>query len=100
MTEFEALMWRVEADPRLRSTMIGVVRARPRARLGPAVGRARVGIRLIPRFRQRVVDPPLHLGMPAWIADPDFDLAYHLRRVQLPDPGASARCSSSRSRSR
>ena len=24
MSEFEALMWRVESDPRLRSTMIGV----------------------------------------------------------------------------
>ena len=34
-----------------------------------------------------MVDPPLHLGMPAWVPDPDFDLTYHLRRVRLPEPG-------------
>ena len=45
------------------------------------------GSRLLPRFRQRVVDPPLHVGLPAWAADPDFDLAYHVRRVRAPDPG-------------
>jgi WS/DGAT/MGAT family acyltransferase len=45
------------------------------------------GSRIIPRFRQRVVDPPLHLGLPAWTTDPDFDLGYHLRRVRLPRPG-------------
>jgi WS/DGAT/MGAT family acyltransferase len=44
--------------------------------------------RLIPRFRERVVDPPLQLGRPAWVADPDFDLGYHYRRVRLPGPGS------------
>jgi len=28
------------------------------------------------------------LGPPAWAPDPGFDLAYHLRRVQLPAPGS------------
>jgi WS/DGAT/MGAT family acyltransferase len=44
--------------------------------------------RLIPRFRQRVVEPPLGLGMPTWVADGDFDLRFHVRRVRLPAPGS------------
>lgn len=87
MSEFEALMWRVERDPRLRSTMMGVyvLDTVPEwARLEAAHEWAS---RMIPRFRQRVVDPPLHLGRPAWVTDPDFDLGYHLRRVSLPEPG-------------
>jgi WS/DGAT/MGAT family acyltransferase len=44
--------------------------------------------RLVPRLRQRVVDPPLQLGAPAWVVDPEFDLDHHLRRVRLPHPGS------------
>lgn len=87
MSEFEALMWRVESDPRLRSTIMGVYvldRVPDWERFQAAHEWAS---RMIPRFRQRVVDPPLHLGAPAWVADPDFDMGYHVRRVQLPPPG-------------
>lgn len=42
---------------------------------------------LVPRYRQRVVDVPLGLGQPVWVDDPEFDLAYHLRRAALPAPG-------------
>jgi diacylglycerol O-acyltransferase len=47
-----------------------------------------MGLAAAPRFRQRVVDPPLHLGLPAWTTDPDFDLDSHVRRVRVPDPGS------------
>ena len=43
--------------------------------------------RLVPRFRQRVVEPPLGLGAPTWVVDAEFDLGYHVRRVRLPEPG-------------
>jgi diacylglycerol O-acyltransferase / wax synthase len=88
MSEFEALMWRVESDPRLRSTMLGVYVLDCEPDWDRLVAAHEWGSRLIPRFRQRVVDPPLHLGMPAWSADPDFDLGYHVRRVRVPDPGS------------
>jgi WS/DGAT/MGAT family acyltransferase len=39
----------------------------------------------VPRFRQRVVEPTLGIGVPAWVVDPEFDLHYHVRRVRLPD---------------
>jgi hypothetical protein len=37
----------------------------------------------IPRYRQRVVFPPLNVGLPSWETDPDFDVANHVREVTL-----------------
>src|ERR671916_1779986 len=45
---------------------------------------------LVPRYRQRVAEVPGHLANPVWVDDPDFDLAYHLRRSALPRPGTEA----------
>ena len=42
---------------------------------------------LVPRFRQRLAQPPLALSRPWWVDDPRFNLDYHLRRVALPHPG-------------
>jgi diacylglycerol O-acyltransferase / wax synthase len=86
MSAFEALMWRIEADPRLRSpmTVVDLLDCVPDwERLRSAHDWAS---RLIPRFRQRVQEPALGLGVPTWLDDPDFDLDYHLQRVALPAP--------------
>ncbi len=40
------------------------------------------------RFRQRVREPLLGLGLPRWEIDPHFDLNYHLPQVSLPAPGS------------
>jgi diacylglycerol O-acyltransferase / wax synthase len=45
---------------------------------------------LVPRYRQRVAEVPGHLANPVWVDDPDFDLAYHVRRSALPRPGTEA----------
>ena len=42
---------------------------------------------LVPRYRQRVLEVPGHLANPVWADDPDFDVAYHVRRSALPRPG-------------
>jgi WS/DGAT/MGAT family acyltransferase len=34
------------------------------------------------------VNPPLRIAPPEWRPDPTIDLAYHLRRVALPEPGS------------
>jgi WS/DGAT/MGAT family acyltransferase len=44
-------------------------------------------IALVPRYRQKVKWVPGHLGNPVWVDDPDFDVAYHVRRSALPRPG-------------
>jgi diacylglycerol O-acyltransferase len=38
---------------------------------------------LIPRYFQRVVIPPLNLGLPVWEYDPEFDIRNHVREVTL-----------------
>ena len=43
----------------------------------------------LPRYRQIVRMMPFDVSEPYWIDDPDFDLAYHLRRTALPRPGSA-----------
>lgn len=87
MSAFEAVMWRAEVDPRLRSTTTSVL-VLDRA---PEWERLLAGHRwvaaAVPRFRQRVVVPAFGIGHPTWVEDPDFQLDYHLRRLSLPPPG-------------
>ena len=87
MNAMETLMWRAEADPRLRSsiTAVDVLDSEPDwERLYAAHEWA---TRVVPRFRERVVEPPLGLGAPVWAIDPEFDLDRHFRRMRAPAPG-------------
>lgn len=85
MNALEAIFWRAEIDPRLRSTITAV----EVLDTTPDWERFRDahdwGSRMVPRFRQHVTELPFGLGTPAWTTDPDFDLDYHVRRVRLPD---------------
>lgn len=47
-------------------------------------------LHLLPRLRQRLAVPPLQMGRPFWVDDPDFDLGAHVKRVDLPAPGGEA----------
>ncbi len=87
MSAFETLTWRIEVDPRLRSTITIVDLLDQAPDWQRLVAAMDWGSRTVPRFRQRVVEPALPLGPAVWSTDPDFDLAYHLRRVRLPQPG-------------
>jgi WS/DGAT/MGAT family acyltransferase len=42
---------------------------------------------LVPRYRQRVVYPPLQTGRPLWVDDAAFTISYHVRHTALPRPG-------------
>ncbi len=42
---------------------------------------------LVPRYRQKLREVPGRLGLPVWVDDPDFDLAYHVRHAALAPPG-------------
>jgi WS/DGAT/MGAT family acyltransferase len=87
MSDADALMWTVEKDPTLRSTVVTVLTLDRSPDWDVLVERVERGSRLIPRLRQRVVTPMLRVGPPYWSADPNFDLSYHLRRVRAPEPG-------------
>jgi WS/DGAT/MGAT family acyltransferase len=43
-----------------------------------------------PRFRRRIAEPRLGLGLPSWEDDPAFDLDRHVHRLALPEPGDKA----------
>ncbi len=87
MSDADALMWTIEKDPTLRSTVVTVFTFDRSPDWDALVERVDRGSRLIPRLRQRVVTPMLRVGPPCWSADPHFDLSYHLRRVRAPEPG-------------
>src|ERR1700710_1656160 len=44
-------------------------------------------LKLVPRFRQKLVAAPLSSGRPMWADDGRFNLTYHVRRTALPKPG-------------
>src|SRR5262249_14393843 len=87
MSAIGALMWRGEADPRLRSTIcsFGVLDCAPDWQRFLAA--CEWGTRMVPRFRQKVVEPAFGLGNPVWVNDPDFDLHYHVRRQRISEGG-------------
>ena len=87
MSDSDALMWSIEKDPMLRSTITtAVVLEGPvdRERLHRTFERAS---RIIPRLRQRVRSNPLSIAPPRWEIDPNFDLRYHLRSARVPGAG-------------
>lgn len=82
----DALLWTIERDPCLRSTIVAVSLLdrqpdwqRLRTRIADAT-------EVIPLLRRKVVAAPLRLGPPRWERDAYFDLDYHLRRTTAPEP--------------
>jgi WS/DGAT/MGAT family acyltransferase len=88
MSDTDALMWAIESDPTLRSTIIGVALFDSEPDTARLIEKIERGTRLVPRLRQRVVGNPLSLAPPRWEVDPNFDLSYHLRFWRAPDGGA------------
>src|SRR4051794_3220851 len=86
MSDSDALMWNIEKDPLLRSTIVTVLFFDRTPDWHTLVARIERGSWLIPRMRQRVATPLLRMGPPHWSCDPHFDLMYHLRRVRVCEP--------------
>jgi WS/DGAT/MGAT family acyltransferase len=87
MSDWEAVMWRTEADPRTRSSgaLLEILDSEPDwDRLVSAHERV---VQIVPRLRDRVVEPILPLVPPAWSPDKEFNLEHHLHRVRLAGPG-------------
>ncbi len=79
MSDSDALMWSIERNPLLRSTITTLILLDgtfDRAELMEKFERA---TRVIPRLRQRVVSNPYSLAPPRWERDPNYDLAFHIR---------------------
>lgn len=90
LNPLDALMWRTERPPADSWTGVVVIVLDETPTWERIRAAHRWGIKLAPRFAERVVEPLLPTGPPMWTADENFDLDYHLRRVRLPGEGTMA----------
>jgi len=90
LNPLDALMWRTERPPADSWTGVVVMMLDGTPDWERLRAAHRWGVRVAPRFAERVVEPLLPTGPPMWTADDQFDLDYHLRRVSLPGPGSMA----------
>lgn len=88
LSQNDAVLWMMEADPLLRSTIVGVVVLDRAPDWEALTARMERVTQQVPALRQKVVSPPLHPKTLRWVVDPEFDLQYHLRRISLPAPGS------------
>ncbi|TGD83922.1 DUF1298 domain-containing protein [Mycolicibacterium sp. CH28] len=90
MTEFmrntDAFTWSMEADPRLRSTVVTIILLDRSPDWDLVRERFDLVSRELPMFRQRVVNSPPP-APPRWEYAPNFDLDFHMRKVAAPVPG-------------
>lgn len=61
----------------------------PPPRYADLVEHVRGKLGKVPRFRQKLVVPPLEAGRPLWADDVNFNLTYHIRHTALPQPGGA-----------
>ncbi len=84
MSGADAILWYIERDPLLRSTITAVVildQVPDRARFDESMANMAANI---VRMRQRVVDEPGQMAAPRWVDAAGFDLGFHYQWVRLP----------------
>jgi diacylglycerol O-acyltransferase len=87
MSDADRLMWNLEADPILRSTILSTIVLDSAPDMDRLVAKMAHAAETIPRLKQRVVADPIGIAPPTWERDPYFDLDFHLRRIRVPAPG-------------
>src|SRR5262245_65419362 len=90
LNELDTLMWRTERHPTDSWTGVVVETFDDNPTWEVYRDGAVRALTLVPRFRQRVVDPLLTVGPPEWELDLEIDLAYHVRKDRLNDLGSTA----------
>jgi WS/DGAT/MGAT family acyltransferase len=84
MSESDSVLWHIERDPVLRSTITSVWfldRIPDRERMDAVVERI---VDEVPRLRQRVVDEQPGVAPPRWVDDPHLDVDFHYSWIRLP----------------
>jgi HAD superfamily hydrolase (TIGR01490 family) len=89
MSPLETAMWRAEAaDHRLRVNVSLLELLDPVPDWDRLLAATEWASRMVPRMRQRVVEPAFALGTPTWVTVSDIDLSRHVHRVRLSPPGS------------
>jgi WS/DGAT/MGAT family acyltransferase len=86
LSDGEALMWKAERDPVLRSSFLTVTLCERPLDLERFRRRMAGVVEAVPHLRQRVAEHPL--GAPTWVDDAAFDLDHHVRSSSLSPPGS------------
>ena len=90
MTDSETLMWNIEKDPSLSSTIGSLLVLDRPIDHERFVAKMREAVVAIPRLRERVFPQPMRTGTPLWQTDTAFELGYHVRHLALAAPGSPA----------
>jgi len=85
LSNTDALMWFVEEDPLLRSTIVGVFVLDSTPDWGKVNHRIERVTHQLPMLRHRIVVSAVNPGHLRWEPVEDLDLGYHLRHIQLPE---------------
>jgi diacylglycerol O-acyltransferase / wax synthase len=86
MRDSDAFSWYMERDPVLRATVVAVMWLDHSPDWTLLARKVDQATRLVPLFRSRVIELPGPLAAPRWASDPEFDLTWHLRRIEAPTP--------------
>jgi diacylglycerol O-acyltransferase / wax synthase len=86
--DLDAMLWGIEKYPLLRQTITVVLILDRAPHREVLLDRLERGSRTLPSFRHRLVEAPLRLSTPRWIADRNFDLSYHVRWIGAPGDGS------------
>lgn len=87
MSASDALMWCIEKDPLLRSTITSIMVLDQAPHRGHLEARLHRLVAVIPRLRQRVVAHTYSIAPPRWEDDPNFDITFHVRWMRVPGNG-------------
>jgi WS/DGAT/MGAT family acyltransferase len=87
MSASDALMWCIEKDPLLRSTITSIMVLDQAPHREHLEARLKHLVSVIPRLRQRVVGHTYSIAPPRWEDDPNFDLSFHVRWMRAPGAG-------------
>jgi WS/DGAT/MGAT family acyltransferase len=84
LNSLDTLLWRCEAEPRLRSPLVAVFVLEHTPDWRRFAAGHEWASRMVPRLRDRAAASHLHPTAPCWTPDPEFDPARHVRRMALP----------------
>lgn len=90
MNELETAMWRSERHPQQSSTICTLLMLDIAPDWDRLVAAHDWATRLVARGRERVLEPALPTGPPAWVPDEEFSLDHHLYRHEVARPGTIA----------
>ena len=84
MTPKDAAILSLEDDVTAAHGMTLAVFDGPEPDFDDVLDRVADRVRLLPRYRQRMLEVPFEMERPVWVDDPNFSIDFHVRHTALP----------------